>query len=318
MQTRVLITIDTELTWRHHEAGFGWEDNYTRSVEPAGVGLSYQLAKLAEHGLKACFFVDPMPTVLFGPDPVKRMVETVLDAGQEVQLHLHPMWEGARLDGSKDPAVPFELIDHDLEAQVALIAKARDLLVSAGAPDPIAFRSGSYAANADTLAALARLGIAYDSSHNGCEAPWPSALALPLEQIAPVKLGGVIEIPVSQVLMPRGGFRHLQICAVSIGEMRTALRHAVAKQLPVVTIVGHSFELATRNGLYPNSIVKARFDRLCALLAQRRDTGPTVHFADLADVPLGGSGDPAGVSHFAVAQRMAQQLLSNVIDRLAA
>ncbi len=30
-----------------------------RSFEPAGVGLSWQLAMLARHELKGCFFVDP-------------------------------------------------------------------------------------------------------------------------------------------------------------------------------------------------------------------------------------------------------------------
>jgi hypothetical protein len=82
MGTRTLLTIDTELTWRHHIAGAGWEDNYARSVEPAGVGLGYQLGELNRHGLKACFFVDPMPALAFGIAPIRQMVETVLEAGQ--------------------------------------------------------------------------------------------------------------------------------------------------------------------------------------------------------------------------------------------
>ena len=82
MTTHVLLSVDTELAWRHYRAGCGWDENYARSVEPAGVGLSFQLDLLRRHGLKACFFVDPMPACLYGIEPIRRMVETILSAGQ--------------------------------------------------------------------------------------------------------------------------------------------------------------------------------------------------------------------------------------------
>ena len=66
MTTPVFLTVDTEFAWRHHSAGHDVDGIYSRSLEPAGVGLSYQLDRLAEHGLKACFFVDPMPALVFG------------------------------------------------------------------------------------------------------------------------------------------------------------------------------------------------------------------------------------------------------------
>lgn len=318
MGTRTLLTIDTELTWRHHIAGSGWEENYARSVEPAGVGLRYQLTELDRYGLKACFFVDPMPASLFGIDPIRQMVETVLEAGQEVQLHLHPMWEQARTDGTVAEGTVFELIDHPLEKQRALIAEARDLLIEAGAPDPIAFRSGSYAVNDDSLRALAELGIRYDASHNGCEGPWPSALSLPLGQTAPVEHEGVIEIPVSQIRIGNGGLRHMQICAVSLAEMAHALNHAITNNHPAFVPVGHSFELATRDGLRANPVVKKRFDGLCALLAERADEAPTMHFADLDALPLGGALAPAQASATLVAGRMVGQFWANIIEKRAA
>jgi len=318
MGTRTLLTIDTELTWRHHIAGTGWEDNYARSVEPAGVGLRCQLAALNRYGLKACFFVDPMPALLFGIDPVRQMVETILSAGQEVQLHLHPMWEQAREDGTVAEGTVFELIDHPFEKQRALIAEARDLLITAGAPDPIAFRSGSYAVNDDSLRALAELGIRYDASHNGCEGPWPSALSLPLNQIAPVEHQGVIEIPVSQMRTGTGGLRHMQICAVSLAEMAHALDHAVTNDHPTFMPVGHSFELATRDGLRVNPVVKKRFDGLCALLAQKAADAPTMHFTDLDALPLGRALVPAQAPATMVAGRMVGQLWANFIEKRAA
>ena len=74
-----------------------------RSLEPAGVGIAYQLAMLARHGLKATFFVDPMPTMVFGLDAIRPVVEAIVAAGQEVQLHLHPNWAGARADDRRAP-----------------------------------------------------------------------------------------------------------------------------------------------------------------------------------------------------------------------
>ncbi len=72
MTTSVFLTVDVEFAWRHYAAGYDVDTIYARSIEPAGVGLSFQLAQLAHHGLKACFFVDPMPALVFGIDPVRR------------------------------------------------------------------------------------------------------------------------------------------------------------------------------------------------------------------------------------------------------
>lgn len=305
MSTRVLLTIDTELTWRHHQPD-GWEENFARSYRPAGVGIFYQLRVLAAHGLKACFFVDPMPALLFGLDPVKRMVEPILAAGQEVQLHLHPIW--AALARGCEEETGCELKDYDLARQRELIATARDLLMAAGAPAPIAFRAGSYAANGDTLAALSALGITYDSSHNGSQHPRLSATPLPPAQLAPVPARGVIEVPVSQIEEAPGRLRHLQICAVSSAELEAALLHAADAAHPVVTIVSHSFELATRDGRRANRLVQKRFVRLCSWLERRREALPTAHFEDLEALPLNAPARPLATGPLRRVRRLAEQL----------
>ena len=291
MPTRVLLTIDTELVWRHHAAGLGWEENFARSYEAAGVGVPYQLRLLNEFGLKACFFVDPMPALAFGLEPVRRMVEPILAAGQEVQLHLHPFW--AHLQETERSGRTTELASYPYEEQLALIARARELLMEAGAPPPVAFRAGSYAANQDTLRALSKLGLRYDSSHNGCYHPQPSAIPLPRNQVAPVEVApGLIEIPIAQMAEGEGALRHLQLCAVSSEEMRAALGHAAGESHPLVTIVSHSFELATRNGLAANGVVQRRFIRLCRFIADRRESLPTAWFSELAELDLNRPAQP--------------------------
>jgi peptidoglycan/xylan/chitin deacetylase (PgdA/CDA1 family) len=311
MATRVLITVDTELSWRHYARGADWRDNLALSFDPACVGISWQLDMLAEHGLKACFFVDPMPALLYGIEPVRRMVEPILAAGQEVQLHLHPCW-ACLAEGVEDGGT-FELTGFAPRRQRELIAEARDLLVEAGAPDPIAFRSGSYAVDDSTLDALHALGILYDSSHNGSHHPWPSALSLPPSLIAPVVHRGVVEIPVGQIEQAPGKLRHLQLCAVSAHEIEAALRHALAARHPLVTLVSHSFEFATRDGLRPNRALAARFARICRFLAEHRARLPTAAFVDLADVPLGIDARPLPARRLRTARRMAEQLWANAV-----
>ncbi|MGQ0659367.1 polysaccharide deacetylase [Sphingosinicella sp.] len=305
MATRVLLTIDTELTWRHYARGAGWRENLAYSYDPAGVGIPYQLDRLRRHGLSACFFVDPMPALVYGLDPVRRMVEPILEAGQEVQLHLHSFWHDLA-NGRRDDA-RFELTDFAADEQHSLIETARDLLIAAGAPAPIAFRSGSYAVTGDTLRALGRVGLRYDSSHNGTDHPWPSALPLAPALMDPAECGGVVEIPISQIAVGNGGLRHLQICALSSQEMEAALRHAARNEHPVTTIVGHSFELATRDGRRVNQLVRGRFDRLCAFLEANAQAMPTATFAGLdVSLPIRAA-RPLPAQTLRMAWRMAEQ-----------
>lgn len=315
MTTGVLLSIDTELTWRAHMSGASWLDNYARSVEPGGVGIGYQLATLTKYDLKACFFVDPLPALLFGIEPIRRMVGTILDAGQEVQLHIHPMWTQAdrRVEGRPEAKpVRFELTGFSEDEQLALILDGAEMLRTAGAPDPVAFRAGSFAANPDTLRAVARAGIRIDSSHNGSQMPWPCETGLPPTAVSPLSAGVLTELPVG-LLHERGGkLRHLQIGAVSLAEMRAALLHAESEASPLVTLVGHSFELATRDGERANDIVRHRFDGLCNWLGSVAERFPTRFAADLADVARDRPATPCPASQVNRLSRMAMQGLSNL------
>ncbi len=310
MATNVLLTVDTELIWRGSLSRTDWEPLFAASYDPAGVGVPYQLRVLAEHNLKACFFVDPTPAYCFGIDPIKRMVAPILEAGQDIQLHLHPQW-ASLVDGI--PKRSFELCDYSEDEQWELIQRGIDLLVEAGAPRPIAFRSGSYAANDATMRAAARAGLRYESSHNGAYHPWPSGISLPVTQIAPVRHEGLIELPVSVIRTPTG-LRTLQICAVSLGEMRAALIHAALQGHALVNLVSHSFELSARNGMRPNRVHLGRFKGLCRWLAGNRDRLPTRHCADLDLLACEGTAEPLPHNALRTLSRQAGQLWSNLVE----
>jgi peptidoglycan/xylan/chitin deacetylase (PgdA/CDA1 family) len=310
MATKVLLTIDTELIWRNGVDRTRWQETFARSYDPARVGIPYQLRKLAEHDLRAVFFIDPMPAAHFGIDPIKRMIEPILAAGQSVELHLHPQW--ARLSNGT-PAASFELIDYSEDEQRDLLEQGCRSLMEAGATRPIAFRAGSYSANDATLRAAASIGLRYDSSHNGSAHPWPSAISLPVTAITPIWHQGITEIPVTMIAEPKG-MRHLQICAVSYGEMRGALGHAARKAHPVTTIIGHSFELAARNGLRANRVHRRRFDRLCEYLAAHRAGLPTCTFADLDGISLNEAAEPFATPLPQRLVRQVEQLWSNLVE----
>ncbi|WP_174292885.1 polysaccharide deacetylase family protein [Sphingomonas bacterium] len=313
--TSVFLTVDTEFAWRHHAAGLDIATIYQRSVEPAGVGLTHHLDLLARHGLKACFFVDPMPAMVYGLKPVARMVEAILAAGQEVQLHCHANWAGARAGDRGASYARFNLNEYGLAEQTDLLAGARDLLVAAGAPTPIAFRAGAYAANDDTLAALASLGFEYDSSHNGL---YPGGIGLPRDLIAPTLRAGLIELPVTLIEDLPGSLRPFQICALSSGESGQALAHAAREKHAAVTIVSHSFELANRLGTGVNAVHVRRFDALCAMLAASHAVLPTVHFADRPALALGQDDRPLAAARLRTHWRQAEQLWSNIFAERAA
>lgn len=315
MATPVFLTVDTEFAWRHHRAGLDCDAIYARSLEPAGVGLSYQLAELAKRDLRATFFVDPMPAMTFGLEPVRRMVGTILDAGQDVQLHLHPNWTAAKAGDRGAAHARFELCDYSLAEQRDLIAGATELLVAGGAPHPVAFRAGSYAANDDTLTALAEAGFVYDSSHNGAETR-VSRIGLPARQIAPVRRD-LIEVPVTVIEDSPGNLRTFQLCALSAGESYDALEHAAVSGHAAVTIVSHGFELANRSGTRRNGVHVRRFEALCAVLAEMRDVLPTTCFGDRPVLALDRADAPLGPDALRKRWRQAEQLWSNWVEERA-
>lgn len=316
--TNVFITVDTELSVGLHARGLGGYANLRESVYgtcgQGSFGIQHQMQRLNAYGLKAVFFIDPMPAEVFGLDILKRMVEPILEAGHEAQLHIHTEWlpylpsdpvAGRRGDNIRD---------FSYEDQCRLLGLARELLMAAGAPAPLAFRAGNYGASDATLKALASIGILYDTSFNPGYAAEAPHISLPLDTVEPVQHLGVVEFPISCISDRPGHFRHAQLCALSAWEMRDALRHAVGCGQEYFTLVSHSFELLSRDRRRANHTVVDRFERLCALLAEPGNGLRTMTYGQLDSVALGQARPKARLAPnlLRTAHRMGEQLISTL------
>jgi hypothetical protein len=287
--TQVLLTIDTELSSGLHRQGMSLADNLDVSIHArcreGDFGVGYQARALESAGLKAVFFIDPMPALIFGADFLKPVVADVLGTGHDVQLHLHTEW----LDLIEKPPVAARgqhLWNFDEDEQYCLISRAAELLCEGGAPAPIAFGSGNYGADDRTLRALHRLNMGYDTSFNPRFAGQQSRISLSRDQTQPCLHHGVLELPVSCISDWPGRIRPAQLCALSAWEMRAALRHAVATNQTAFVIVSHSFELIARATRSPRQTVLARFAALCEMLSALRDVAPSCRFDHLGEASL--------------------------------
>jgi|SRR5579872_1704932 len=283
--TEVLVTIDTELSPAAHRRGASAEDNYSCAilgrVSDNEWGIEFQLRHFKEKELKAVFFVEALSANVVGLDVLKRTIDPILSAGQEVQLHIHTEW----LEWfSEDPIRGHRgqnMCDFNLDDQRSLIALGAENLMRAGAPRPVAFRAGNYGANNDTLRALASEGIKYDSSYNFAYLGNPCRIATHEPLLAQAELEGTIEVPISTFVDYPGHQRPAQLCAISSAEMRLLLERSLALHRTPLVIVSHSFELLNTTRTRGNPIIVRRFERLCEALHDKAEHTRTTTFAAL-------------------------------------
>lgn len=292
----VLLTIDTEVyPLRRNWRAEGLRGDIARDIygetDQGSFGLTYQIETLNAHRLKAVFMVESLFAEAIGIEPLRRIVSEITAGGHEVQIHAHPEW----LAWMAHPPLPHNgretFRQFPLEEQSRLIQLASNNLRIAGAAELLAFRAGDFAANADTLRALRRQGLRFDTSLDPC---WPRSLDdLPgvANAVQPFSTLGVCEVPVSYWHprpLPR---RHAELCATSKGELGAALWAARRAGWKVFVIVSHSFELLSKRRArverpVPDWTVIRRFVWLCEFLDRHRDHFNACGFSALeADYP---------------------------------
>ena len=278
---KVYLSFDVEV-WCN-----GWNDldrvfpaHFERYVFGRSKQGDYALPKtleiLNQHGLTGVFFVEPLFAARFGREHLETIVRLIRDAGQDVQLHIHPEWT----DEISPPILDDvsrkrqHLTHYSLAEQTRLIGFAKQLLEDAGSGPITAFRSGSFAANRDTFTALRANGITIDSSLNRGYAISGPDLRASHDFIAPFDVDGVRTYPVTVFRDGLGRERPAQVGACSHGEMRHALQTAATFGASDFVILSHNFELLKPDSAQPDRVVVRRFERLCKYLGDHKERLP--------------------------------------------
>ncbi len=289
----VFITIDTEI-WCN-----GWEqldkrfpDYFNKYVYGATSKGNYALPGtldiLSDHGLPAVFFVEPLFSARFGLDPLAEMVSLIQEKNQEIQLHLHPEWVNevgdTLLSGITEKLPHLTCCDQD--QQTLLIKWGIDCLQQTGVTDINAFRAGSYAANRQTLRAVAANNLTFDSSYNIASDLGVADIAPGETLTQPRFIDGVYEYPVSVFRTIKDKKRILQITACSYKELTDCLNDAYEQHWDSIVIVSHNFELLSPDKSKVDDIVLKRFTRFCQFLNDNRDRFHVRGFKDLTPVDI--------------------------------
>ena len=318
--TKVLFTVDTELSPGFHQRGMSPQENLNRNVfgvvSDGAWGIGYQIRRFDAHRLKGVFFVEALSSYVVGGDILKRTVAPILEAGHDVQLHLHTEWlrwtAKELADGKRGP----NLSNFDFPMQKRLLTLGLEAFAEAGVPAARAFRAGNYGVNIDSLRALSQIGMAFDSSYNRMFMGKPCALESIASLDSPVEIEGVVEIPITHFEDRPGGVRHLQLCAVSASEMDWAVATSVRQKRPTTVVVGHSFELLNRSRTRANTFLLRRFDEFFATMERHATTAVATTFAQLnAAECLTASPEvkPMKSSIVRTARRMAEQSVSTLL-----
>lgn len=283
----VYLTFDIEV-WCN-----GWNDldavfpgHFERYVFGRSQHGDYALPKTLEilnrHGLQGVFFVEPLFAARFGLEHLQTIVKLIRDAGHEIQLHIHPEWT----DEISPPILEDvshkrqHLTYYNLDEQIRLIAFAKQLLENAGSGPISAFRAGSFAANRDTFRALQQNRILFDSSLNRCYPISGPDLRAEHEFITPFVINGISIYPVTVFADGFGRERPAQVGACSSSEMRHAILNAAKAGMTDFVVLSHNFEMLKPDTAQPDWIVVKRFEKLCAFLAEHRETLPVATYTN--------------------------------------
>ena len=302
----------------------GWDAldaSFPRSFERYVYGESkngqYALPKTLEilnrYGLKGVFFVEPLFAARFGTQHLNTIVNLIRDAGQDVQLHLHPEWT----DEIQPPIIEDSLKKrqhlayYSLQEQTALIAFGRKLLEEAGSGPISVFRAGSFAANLDTFEALRRNQIMIDSSLNGTYDISGKDLRSQHAFSVPFVVNGISTYPVTVFKDGYGRDRPAHVGACSFAEMTDALWSAKAAGASNFVVVSHNFEMLKPGTAKPSWIVVRRFEQLCTFLCEHQSELPVTGYSPLS-LPPGatlGAAASASAKFISTTRRHVEQIL---------
>jgi hypothetical protein len=298
--TSFMITVDVEFSigghFQERDLNPVDQDRHIYCIidgKDYGIGLIMTI--LEKHGFHGVFFIETEARFYFGEATMEKIIRSIVDRGHEVQLHVHPVFRAFE-GGNKRPEKRSDnMDDYPLEEQVRIIGEGKAFLEKASGRPVSAFRSGSYRANWDTVAACERNGIRYFSNYNlaipGClygnDFPGMNG---PFE-LRP----GLYEFPIT-AFKESGGRKEwnpFQICSASDSEMRKASQWYSEGGIGCLTFITHSFEFVTPDdyrytSMRPNHLHIRRLEKLCGYFRGRPESFANATFSSLAGMKVDG------------------------------
>ena len=300
-RTNVYITIDVETS-----VG-GALDNTNCQVVPlekrifcqqgnSEWGIGFISKELKRSGLNASFFLEVFASKVFGDTVLKRASDIILENGNDIQIHLHPVFyryadffkNGGELPSITKEAWPDAMTTYDEKEQFHLLEEGINIFKRITGISPVAFRAGGYMANKTTLKCLSKVGIYLDTSFNPLY-PW-SFENDNFQMNRPNKCGDVWSIPISvfKTHFPdTSSFKALEISSISFSEMRTVLETISKQSVGHIVIMLHSFSMVkpvdiAYSKIKPDKVVIKRFQKLLEYLNNNREVFRVSTFKELA------------------------------------
>lgn len=261
----------------------------------------YRIARIFnKYNLSGTFFIDCYEYTLWGEEPLKRVCNSLLEMGQDVQLHTHPSWRDDYRDSYSLRAIKknksYLPQNCDLmaklseENQLEVLEHGIELFQKWLGIKPVAHRSGGYSINEETVKALTKAGIPMDSSMN--IASPNSKLVWSANRV--VFKRGILELPVTvikytfQVPIPILNltlFSKLMKTDLDISTLEELLwfvEQADAMGLKAMNVFMHSYSLLKHDPFFkkiqPNPYNLNKLDSLLRTLSEN----PKVRFFNCA------------------------------------
>jgi hypothetical protein len=258
-------------------------------------GLGFLLDCLDRHRLRGTFFVEVFNTHLLGDGPMAGVAADILARGQDVQLHLHPIWRRFlnprwREEPCRPPPGSDSLVGRDPAEVAGLLREGCAILARLTGRRPIAFRCGNLDAGAALYPAMREAGLEL-ASNIGVGLMRPAERRLWLYAgVHPID--GVVEVPVTTYRMPLTRQRPLllTITGSSFHEIRAVLAAAARRGVgPIVLLMHpHDFRIARPRGhterprYIPDRLRQRRLEQLCRHLAAHPERYRITTFAESA------------------------------------
>lgn len=287
-KTGFVFTIDTEFS-----LGGYFKNNNDKPVPAEKIiwckigneeyGINLIMDILDQYDLKGVFFMETESRFYFGEQIIIDIIKHIRSRGHEVQLHIHPTFRSF-IKGEK---LPDDLRKYSYDEQVKIILEALVFLGKYSINDIIAYRSGGFYSNNDTLKAIEQNNLFFASNYNlsfpNCDYINDHPQKNDLFQI-----NNIYELPITCFKEPpiRKRYNSFQLEAASFKEIQSALSFYGKHKINLITYILHSFEFVKRsdhqfNQIKPQKFLIRRFKNICKFLADHKDEFQVFTFNEL-------------------------------------